>query len=394
MPAPGLVVIGSGPAGIAAANAYREADGVGPVTVLSGDVDEPYERPPLSKDFLQGRSTAADALLHDAEHYRDLEIDLRLDVAVATLDPAAHTVTTTSGTVVPFDQCVLATGSTPRRLPVPGADLPAVYLLRSMADAHRLRVGAAAARHAVVIGSGFIGCEAAASLALRAIAVTLVSPELAPQQTRLGNDVGQRLADWLQEDGVELVLGQSLTEITTTDGRTTVRTDGGRSVPGDVVVMAGGVTPNSELADTAGLAIVEGRIRVDERMRTSAPDIFAAGDVVFAFNCAAGRHLGVEHWGDALKMGEIAGRNAAGQDPGWASAPGFWSTIGDRTLKYAAWGDGFDSSEFQAHSDGAFTVTYTRHGRVVGVLTHNADDDYESGTSRVEQGDSTSAGLS
>lgn len=381
----GLVVIGSGAAGISAAVGYRDAGGTGPVTVLSADVDQPYERPPLSKDFLQGHSAAADALLHQDGFYAGKGIELRLNDPVTDLDVDARTVTTATGAVLGFTSCVLATGSTPIRLPVPGADLPAVHLLRSMADARALRAAAEAAHRAVVVGSGFIGCEAAASLARRGVAVTMISPETLPQVNRLGDDVGQRLASWLRSETVELRLGESLAQITSSDAVTTVHTDAGRTIRADLVVMAGGVRPNVTLADAAGLEMAEGRVRVDERMQTSAAGIYAAGDIAYAYNGSAGRHLSVEHWGEALTMGEIAGRNAAGSEASWTNAPGFWSTIGDRTLKYAAWGDGFDRSTTQEHDGDAFTVWYARQGRVAGVLTFDADDDYDAGTQQVEQ---------
>lgn len=381
----GLVVIGSGAAGVSAATGYRDAGGTGAVTVLSADIDRPYERPPLSKDFLQGRSAATDALLNEDGFYAGKGIELRLGDAVTELDIDARTVRTASGTVRTFTSCVLATGSTPTRLPVPGANLNAVHLLRSMTDARALRAAAESARNAVVVGSGFIGCEAAASLARRGLAVTMLSPESLPQVTRLGDDVGRRLASWLHSETVELRLGESLAEVTATDAGTTVHTDAGHTIQADLVVMAGGVTPNVALAVAAGLQVAEGRVLVDERMQTSAAAIYAAGDIAYAYNSSAGRHLSVEHWGDAVAMGEIAGRNAAGADASWSDAPGFWSTIGDRTLKYAAWGDGFDRTATQAHDGDAFTAWYARQGRVVGVLTFDADDDYGAGTTQVEQ---------
>ncbi len=381
----GLVVIGSGAAGISAATGYRDAGGTGSVTVLTADVDLPYERPPLSKDFLQGRSAAADTLLNEDGFYAGKGIELRLGDAVTKLDIAARTVATASGTVVTFTSCVMATGSTPTRLPVPGADLPSVYLLRSLTDARALRAAAESARTAVVVGSGFIGCEAAASLARRGLAVTMLSPESLPQVNRLGDDVGRRLASWLRSETVALRLGESLAEITTTDAGATVHTDVGQKIQADLVVIAGGVTPNVALAVAAGLEIGEGRVQVDERMQTSAAGIYAAGDIAYAYNSSAGRHLSVEHWGDAVTMGEIAGRNAAGGNASWTTAPGFWSTIGDRTLKYAAWGDGFDRTAIEAHDGEAFTAWYARQGRVVGVLTVDADDDYDAGTTQVEQ---------
>jgi 3-phenylpropionate/trans-cinnamate dioxygenase ferredoxin reductase subunit len=152
------------------------------------------------------------------------------------------------------------------------------------------------------------------------------------------------------------------------------------------VVMAAGVAPRGELAEAAGLELADGAVPVDAAMRTERPGLYAAGDVAFALNACAGRPLRVEHWGDALGQGEVAGRSAAGEDVEWDAVPGFWSTIGDRTLKYAAWGDGFERSRLEQHRDGAFTAWYGRDGKIVGVLAHEADDDYERGRSLIAEG--------
>ncbi|MGH2883388.1 MAG: FAD-dependent oxidoreductase, partial [Solirubrobacteraceae bacterium] len=153
-----------------------------------------------------------------------------------------------------------------------------------------------------------------------------------------------------------------------------------------VVVMAAGVAPRGELAHAAGLELAGGAIPVDAAMRTERAGLYAAGDVAFAHNASAGRPLRVEHWGDALGLGEVAGRTVAGQDAQWDAVPGFWSTIGDHTLKFAAWGDGFDHSRLERHDDGAFTAWYGREGRIVGVLAHEADEDYERGRSLIAEG--------
>jgi NADPH-dependent 2,4-dienoyl-CoA reductase/sulfur reductase-like enzyme len=165
----------------------------------------------------------------------------------------------------------------------------------------------------------------------------------------------------------------------------------GSSVSGDVVIMATGVAPRGELAAAApGIELADGAIPVTADMRSARADVLAAGDVCRAQNVAAGRALRVEHWGDALAQGEIAGMTAAGRHAAWDQVPGFWSTIGSRTLKYAAWGDGFDEARFESHGNGSFTVWYACEGRVVGVLTHEADNDYERGTDLIGQGASWS----
>jgi 3-phenylpropionate/trans-cinnamate dioxygenase ferredoxin reductase component len=360
----GLVIVGGGPAGLAAARGYRDAGGEGAVAMVAAEHDPPYMRPALSKEFLRGETE--DIALEAS----DLDVDLRLGAEATALDPAARTVTA-GGETLGYDACVLAMGAEPARLPVPGAER--AMTLRSLESARELRGRAADCTAATVIGSGFIGCEAAASLAMQGLRVTLCSDEPVPQLARLGEQAGRRIAGWLAELGVALELDEAVEEIPAPGER-------------ELVLMAAGIRPRSGLAVAAGLATEDDRIVTDERMRTSAEGVYAAGDVALARNAAAGRRLPVEHWGEALNQGEVAGRNAAGEAATWSAAPGFWSSIGDKALKHVAWGDGFDEARFVSHAGDAFTVWYGRGGIAVGVLTHDADDDYERGRELIERG--------
>ena len=353
----------------------------GDVVLVSADEHLPYNRPPLSKDFLRGESEEDALPLEDGGFYRRHGIEVRLGTRAQALDTGRRVVTLCNGETLSYGWCILATGACPKPLPVPGAEGPGVRYLRSRRQARELRAAAAAARSAVVVGSGFIGCEAASSLARRGLAVTLVSMEDGPQAARLGEAASGVLRAWLEDDGVSLRLGVEVEAIDA--GR--VRLAGQASAEGDLLLVAGGVEPEAGIAAGAGLAVEAGRVRVDAHMRSSAAGVLAAGDVAFAFNAAAGRHLAVEHWGEALAMGQVAGRTAAGLEASWAEVPGFWSTIGDRTLKYAAWGDGFDDASLVDHGGGAFTVWYSHQGVTVGVLTHDADHDYERGRRLIEQ---------
>ncbi|MBJ7338608.1 NAD(P)/FAD-dependent oxidoreductase [Mycolicibacterium sp.] len=379
MSTPGLIVVGSGPAGIGAAESYREHGGTGPVLVLSADPDLPYERPPLSKDFLRGDTD--DVALHAAQWFTDRDIDLRHGSTVDAVDVDGHSVTV-GGERIPYGALVLAPGAGPSPLPVPGGER--ALLLRALADARHVRSAAARATSAVVIGAGFIGCEAAASLAMRGLSVTLVAPDRVPQEKRLGADAGERLLNLVTATGVRYVGGASV-EAIDEDG---VRLDDGVTIDCDLVLAATGVTPQSDLAAAAGLRMQDSRIVVGADMRTSAPDVYASGDVTFAFNAAAGRHLAVEHWQDAADHGTVAGAQAAGADATWDAVPGFWSTIGEATVKYHAWGDGYDDSRV-LDRDGGFTVWYEADGRTVGVLTHDADDDYDLGETLIAGGRQT-----
>ena len=378
-----IVIVGAGPAGLSAARAYRDAGGGAEVVVLGAEPHHPYQRPPLTKEYLRGEHGRDELFMEAQSFYREQRIDLRLRCAAAEIDPDARALTTDDGEVLQFASCVLATGSEPVRLPVPGGDSEHLVTVREMEDSERLQSQSAAGVAVTVVGSGFIGCEAAVSLAMRGCRVTLVSDEPAPQAARLGEEVGAILAGWLEEAGVSTRLGAGVDGFSE-DGRSVLI--GGEELMSDVTVVATGVKPRIGLAEAAGLEIEEGRVRTDPSLRTSADGVFAAGDIALALNPTAGRPLAVEHWGEALAHGEVAGKVLAGAEARWEQAPGFWSSIGERTLKYVAWGDGYDEIRQDRGGDGSFTAWYGQDGVVVGVLTHERDADYERGRELVESG--------
>lgn len=373
---PGLLVIGSGPAGLSAAATFREHNADASVTMLTDDPALPYQRPPLSKEFLRGEAEADDARLEEADWFTAHRIDIRLG-EVTAIDPHARQVTTTD-TTHPYRWLVIASGSRPTPPAMPGGER--ALQLRSLAQAHRLREAATDASTAVVIGAGFIGCEAAASLALRGVTTTLVAHHDVPQAKRLGTEAGERIKEMVTATGARYLGGSGVAEIL--DGA--VRLESGETVECDLVLAATGVDPQSGFAEAAGIATDNGRILVDSAMRTDVAGVFAAGDVAWAYNDAAGRRVAVEHWQDADDQGVIAGANAAGQEQRWDGVPGFWSTIGEATLKYHSWGDGFDEAHLVSRP-GGFAVWYEAGGAVVGVLTHDADDDYDRGESLIAQ---------
>lgn len=372
----GLLVLGSGPAGLGAAEAYRERRPDSPIRILTADGRHPYSRPPLSKEFLRGESD--DVEMHPSEWFDEHAVEVIPSATVQQIDVDEHVVIA-DGQRYAYEALVFACGASPVPLPVPGGEN--ALQLRSLDDAETLRAAVGEATSAVVIGAGFIGCEAAASMAMRGLSVTLIAPDPAPQVKRLGDEAGQRLRQLVEQAGARYVGG---VEVTSLDG-TSVHLDNGEVLPADVVLAATGVKPNSALAESAGLAMKDGRIVVDEHMRASADDVYAAGDVAIAVNAVAGRALPVEHWQDAADQGEAAGASAAGDtDATWSAVPGFWTTIGEADVKYHAWGDGYDDSRFVEHDDG-FTVWYTADGVTVGVLTYNADDDYDRGEELITQ---------
>jgi len=367
MTSPGLIVVGSGPAGVSAAEAFRRQNPDDTVRILTDDPALPYARPPLSKEFLRGDAEVADAELHPAQWFDERAIELVQTDGVEAVDLAEQRVTA-AGKRYPYRWLVLACGAKPSPFPVPGGEK--ALQLRSLASAETLRNAAAQADSAVVVGAGFIGCEAAASLAMRGVATTLVAPDPVPQAKRLGTDAGQRIARLLGATGARYAGSVSVTGV----GDGAVHLDDGVTIHCDLILAATGVQPQSALAAAAGIDTSDGRIVVDAQMRTSAENVYAAGDVALACNSAAGRRLAVEHWQDAVDQGEIAGAGAAGETGEWDGVPGFWTTIGEATLKYHAWGDGFDRARLVEHDDG-FTLWYEADGAAVGVLTYHADDD-------------------
>lgn len=367
----GLIVIGSGPAGISAAEAYRSRRADSPVRVFTADTHPPYQRPPLSKDFLRGDTDDVGMTISQP-------FEMTLDTAVQRID-ARERVVTAGGKDYEYGALVFACGASPTPLPVPGGER--AFLLRSLHDAQRLRDAAGSAQTAVVIGAGFIGCEAAASLAVRGLSVTLVAPQTAPQQKRLGDDAGQHLRRLVESTGVRFAGNARVTAV----GAGTVELDDGTSLQADLVIAATGVTPNAALAESAGITLTDGRIPTGADMSTALDGCYAAGDVAFAVNSDAGRPLAVEHWQDAVNQGEAAGASAAGDQAKWSGVPGFWTTIGDTDVKYHSWGDGYQRSRLIERADG-FTVWYESGGATVGVLTCNADDDYEQGEELITAG--------
>ena len=379
-----LLAIGGGAAGMSAVRSFRDAGGEGRVGLVTDERRIPYSRPPLSKDLLRGEADERELPLADESWFAEHQVGLIGGRAVR-LDASNREVLLSGGRQLAYLHCLLATGSEPKRLPIPGADDPGVRVLRSLDDLRDLQRRRIAGAAIAVIGSGFIGCEIAASLRMLGHPVTLISDEPAPNEPRLGRKPAQTIAEWLQNLGVMLVLEAEVQAIERATGTLHVQAADHRAT-GDTVVMATGVAPRSELASAAGLELIEGAVPTDAAMQTATPGLLAAGDVAAATHPVAGRRLRVEHWGDALTQGEVAGQTAAGLEAAWDAVPGFWSTIGAKTLKYAAWGDGFDDVRFEPRDDGAFAAWYGRDGQTVGVLTHELDPTYERGRELIAQG--------
>ena len=329
-----VVIVGGGLAGAKAAEALRTAGYSGDVTLVAAEPELPYERPPLSKGYLLGRSEFEAAVVHDAAWYAENRIDLRLGVRAEAIDRAARQVTVTGGERLGYDKLVLATGSTPRRLPVPGADARGVHYLRSRADAEALRELLGTGGRLVVIGAGWIGLEVAAAARDSGMQVTVIELAPLPLIGVFGPEIGGMFADLHRAHGVELLLGAQLAEITTTDGAADgVRLADGTRIAADAVLVGVGARPNLELAIEAGLDVDDG-VLVDAALRTSDPDIFAVGDIANQAHPSLGVRIRVEHWATALNQPAVAVAALLGQPASYDKLPYFFSDQYDLGLEY------------------------------------------------------------
>ena len=331
------VIVGAGLAGAKAAEALRAEGFDGPVVLLGEETERPYERPPLSKDYLLGKAGRDTIYVHPADWYDQHDVDLRLGDAVTALDPAAHEVRLAGGGRVGYARLLLATGSSPRRLPVPGADLDGVLYLRRVGDSDQLKAAFAAAGKVVVIGGGWFGLETAAAARAAGAEVTVLEAAELPLLRVLGPEVAQVFATLHREHGVDLRCGVEVAAVTGRDGRVAgVELSDGSVIPADVVIAGVGITPNVGLAVAAGLAEANG-IQVSAALRSTDPDIFAAGDVASAFHPVLGRHIRVEHWANALHQPQAAARAMLGQDVSYDRMPYFFTDQYDLGMEYSGY---------------------------------------------------------
>ncbi|MFK0176312.1 NAD(P)/FAD-dependent oxidoreductase [Streptomyces xanthochromogenes] len=341
-----FVIVGGGLAGAKAAETLRSEGFNGRVILIGDEREHPYERPPLSKGFLSGKDERDSVFVHDHAWYAQHDIELHLGQTVTTIDRAAKTVRLGDGTVIQYDRLLLATGAEPRRLDVPGTDLAGVHHLRRLAHSERLRhVLKALGRdngHLVISGAGWIGLEVAAAARGYGAEVTVVEPEATPLHNVIGPELGQLFADLHAEHGVRFHFGARLTEIVGQDGLVlAARTDDGEEHLAHDVLAAIGAAPRTSLAENAGLAMADradgGGIAVDASLRTSDPDIFAAGDVAAVHHPQLGTRLRVEHWANALNGGPAAARAMLDQHVTYDRVPYFFSDQYDLGLEYSGW---------------------------------------------------------
>jgi 3-phenylpropionate/trans-cinnamate dioxygenase ferredoxin reductase subunit len=336
-----IVIVGGGLAGAKAAQTLREEGYEGHLTLVGDEPERPYERPPLSKDYLRGDVGRDKVYAHDAGFYEEHAIELRTEASATAIDTAGRTVTLADGERLPWERLLLATGAAPRRLALPGADLDGVLYLRTLADSERLRAVLGAGGRLVVVGAGWIGSEAAASARQLGMEVTLLERLAVPLENVLGPTVGQLYADLHREHGVELLAGAGLEAIEGAGRVERVRLAGGRTIDCSAVLVGVGVVPRTRLAEAAGLAVDDG-VLVDATLQASAPGVYAAGDVANAMHPFYGRPVRVEHWANALNQGPAAARNMLGHGEPYDRIPYFFSDQYDVGMEYSGLARGSD----------------------------------------------------
>ena len=367
----GMVIVGGGAAGNAAAEMLRTEGYDGPITLVSADENLPADRPNFSKGTIAGTIPREYNFLRPAEYYADRRIALRLGTRVERIDAEARDVLLTGGALLAYEKLLLATGADPIRLDTPGAGLPHVHTVRALTDSEAIASQAAAAKCAVVIGASFIGMEAAAALRSRGLDVHVVAPDDIPMARVLGDDVGTFMRQLHEHHGVTFHLGTTVATIDV--GRVTLAT--GATIAADVVVMGVGVRPAIALAQSAGLAIDNG-VMVNAYLETSAEHIYAAGDIARWPDPHTGTRMRVEHWVVAERQGQTAARNMLGQKEAFDAVPFFWTEQYDLTLLYVGHADrGFTTSVSGtldiANAD--FSVEYRMGDTLVAVATVNRD---------------------
>jgi NADPH-dependent 2,4-dienoyl-CoA reductase/sulfur reductase-like enzyme len=345
------------------------------------------DRPNLSKDYLAGSAPEDWLPLRPEKYYRDANIDLRCDVEVMTIDPAKHQVRLSNGEIVPYDRLLLATGAEPVRLPVPGAGPSQIHTLRSLDDCRTIIKAADGAKRALVIGASFIGLEVAASLRAREIEVHVVAPEKRPMERVLGSEMGDFVRALHEEHGVIFHLEDSVERL---DGKHVTFKSGG-ALDADLIVAGVGVRPRLALAEAAGLRLDRG-VEVDTYLQTSAPDVYAAGDIARWPDPYSGTKIRVEHWVVAERQGQVAALNMIGLRTPFDAVPFFWSQHYDVPINYVGHAEQWDEIAVDGSIKGRdCVVRYKQHGRVLAVASIYRDLASLEAELKMERAESTAA---
>jgi NADPH-dependent 2,4-dienoyl-CoA reductase/sulfur reductase-like enzyme/nitrite reductase/ring-hydroxylating ferredoxin subunit len=378
-----IVIVGAGAAGNAAAEMLRSQGYIGGITMVGGDPSVPYDRPNLSKDYLAGSAPEEWIPLRSTDFYADQKIALRLSTNVERIDVQARSVILADGKKLAYGALLLATGATPIPLMVPGADLPHVRYLRTLADSREIIARSSSARSAVVVGASFIGLEVAAALRTRGLDVAVVGPETRPLVRVMGEALGGAIQRLHEEHGVTFHLGSKPVSIDSTS----VTLDNGTSLAADLIVVGVGVRPATALAEAAGIKIDNGVV-VDARLRTSAPDVFAAGDIARWPDPRTGESIRVEHWVVAQRQGQVAARNMLGENHPFDAVPFFWSSHYDVTISYVGHAERWDRVDVAGHIEARdCAVAFRRGSQTLALATIGRDRASLEAEAAMERGD-------
>jgi 3-phenylpropionate/trans-cinnamate dioxygenase ferredoxin reductase subunit len=368
-----LAIVGAALTGAKAAETLRDEGFDGRIVLVGAESERPYERPPLSKEYLR-RETTDKPYVHDEGYYEDNDIELRTSTEVESIHPGESKIALAGGERVHFDKLLLATGAEPRRLDVPGSDLDGVLYLRRVADSDAIAERIEAGGKLVTIGAGWIGAEVAASARTKGCDVTILEMASLPLERVLGPELGAVYRDIHTDHGVELLTETTLEGFEGSGSVRSVRTTDGRSIDADFVVVGIGVVPRTQLAEAAGLEIRNGVVTT-ERLETSAASIYAAGDVANALNPFYGEHIRIEHWANALNQGPAAARNMLGQVSPYDNIPYFFSDQYDVGMEYAGYATDWDEVVFRGNVDAReFIAFWVAGGRVVAGMNVNVWD--------------------
>jgi 3-phenylpropionate/trans-cinnamate dioxygenase ferredoxin reductase component len=368
-----FVVVGANLCGGSAVQTLRQEGFDGRIVLLGEEPELPYERPPLSKEYLRGEHSRDSLFVQPAAWYEENRIDVRLGTRAIAVDSAKRAIDLSDGERLEYGALLLATGGRPRR--IPGEPLERVLYLRTIGDADRIRSELVGGRHLVVVGAGFIGAEVAASARTLGLEVTSLEVLEVPLERAIGEEMGRLYAEIHREHGIELRTGEGVESVEQTAGGVLVRTTRGAAIEGDAVVVGVGIEPNIELAESAG-AKIENGIVVDEFCRTTMDGVFAAGDVANHWHPVFGRHVRVEHFDNAIKQGAAAARNMMGRaepydDPHW-----FWSDQYDQNLQYAGYAASWDEIVVRGSTkERNFVAFYLNDGVVLAALGLNRGKD-------------------
>jgi 3-phenylpropionate/trans-cinnamate dioxygenase ferredoxin reductase subunit len=370
-----FVIVGANLAGGRAAFALRQEGFEGRVVLIGAEPEPPYERPPLSKEYLRGDVAKEKLFIARPEAYDEQAIELQLGLRAKAFDPAAHTVELENGERIGYDKLLLATGGYPRELDVPGAGLEGIYELRTLADSERIGAELRHGRRLTVIGAGFIGAEIAASAQMKGLDVTVVEMLPVPLVRALGPEMGGIYADIHRDHGVHLYTNEAIERFEGATHIERVVTSTGRSIDCDFVVVGVGIVPASELAAQAGLEVDNGII-LNEYCETSAADVYACGDVANYYHPLLGHRLRVEHWSNAQNQGIAAAKSMLGLREPYADIPWFWSDQYDLNLQYVGHAVRWDEVVLRGNvAERKFTAFYIEGGRLRAALTVNRHRD-------------------